>query len=124
MISSNRTDYNTTDYNTTNYNTTDNNTTNYNTTDNNITNYNTTDNNTTNYNTTDNNRTDYDINWLFQMDYSESLIYVKILTKEGDLSVTYNNEGETTLTKKIAGVSQDNPDRQSFTICNDCPEDE
>lgn len=59
------------------------------------------------------------------MDYSKSLFHVKILTEEGDLAVTYYNK-ETSLIKKISGVSQDDitPNHQSFVVCNDCPEDE
>ena len=70
------------------------------------------------------NTTDYDTNWLFQMDYSESLFHVKILTKEGDLAVTYYKK-ETTLTKKITGVSEGpiTPVHQSFAVCNNCPDE-
>ena len=70
------------------------------------------------------NTTDYDTNWRFQMDYTKSLFKVKILTQEGDLAVTYYNEDTTTLTNKISGVSQSDPEHQAFAVCSDCPEDE
>ena len=68
------------------------------------------------------NTTEYDTNWRFQMDYSESLFAVKMLTEEGDLAVTYHDE-DTILTNKISGVSQgdEDPKYQVFAICNDCP---
>ena len=57
-------------------------------------------------------------NWRFQLEIPLTPYYVKILTEEG-LFVT-NDDGMVTLQKRI--IDEDNY-RQSFVLCEDCPED-
>lgn len=73
------------------------------------------------------NAADYDINWRFQLDYNKTS-YVKILTEDGNLAVTFHSHQDdehtfTTLQGVISGTSGNDYDyhHQGFFMCNDCP---
>ena len=71
----------------------------------------------------------YDANWRFQTDDPDGdNFFVKILTERGDLVVTniYNEDyesGDAALQSRITGITNENPNIQSFAICNDCRQD-